>query len=201
MTHRRVLLNRLYAEYEAEDGLAHMRAAGSRLVRGAGPVRPRFMFVGEAPGQNEDKLGLPFIGASGRFLEELLASVGLLRTDVFITNTVKYRPVDDNRRNRPPTDAELFVSIPFLRKEWAILGRPPMVVLGKHAKRAASLLPEYLYLPNAKMTVGEWCWLGDTPLLPLHHPAYGLYQQRNRPLLFEHFQALLEVDAFVKGKP
>lgn len=198
VTHARVALNRLYADYADEPRLAHMRAAGSHVVPGTGAIRPRYLFIGEAPGRNEERLRIPFIGASGRFLDEMLRSVNILRTDIFITNYVKYRPVDENKRNRAPTEAEGLASIPYLRREWRILGRPPVVLLGKHARNAAAKLPERMYLPTAKATVGEWFWLGEMACLPLHHPAFGLYQQKNRPMMFEQFRAVLDYDRFLK---
>lgn len=191
---RRVLLNRLYADYAADPAFAHMLTRARGVVPGDGPTDPRLLFVGEAPGSNEDKQGRPFIGASGRFLAELLASVGIARSEVFITNTVKIRPVSAEGRNRPPSDNEKKNSIPYLRRELALLGNPPVVVLGKHAKGAmAHISPHGTKLgdPTLNMHIGEWTTSLGVPMLPLHHPAYGLYQQANRPMMFEMFKAVL----------
>lgn len=198
---RRTRLNRLYASYAADPAFAHMLPHTSGVVPGDGPTRPRLVFVGEAPGANEDKHRKPFIGASGRFLNELLDSVGLARSEVFITNVVKIRPVTvrgGSRRgtlaNRPPTDGEKEASIPYVRKEMRILGLPPIVVLGKHAKSVLSRLPERGYNlgdPGLSMKLGVWTTALGVPMLPLHHPAYGLYQQANRPMMFEMFKQVL----------
>jgi uracil-DNA glycosylase family 4 len=191
---RRVLLNRLYARYDKDPAFAHMREAGSRLVKGDGPTFPPLVFLGEAPGQREDKLGRPFLGASGKFLDELFASVGLKREEVFVTNAVKYRPVNESRQNRSPTDAEVHASLPYFRREHRILGHPPVVALGKHARKQV----ESGYPLPYGLTVGEWFWMGAEtsqggfPLLPLYHPAYGIYQRANRPLMFEQFKAVLD---------
>jgi uracil-DNA glycosylase family 4 len=191
----RVLLRRLYAEYAEEPRLAHMRAGVRGVVPGRGATRPLLVFVGEAPGANEDRLGMPFIGASGQLLNEMLESVGLDRDEVFITNTVKYRPLNSNGGNRPPTEEEKLASISYLRREFALLGNPPIVVLGKHAKSAmAHIAPSGTRLGDQtlNMRLGEWTTALGTPMLPLHHPAYAIYQRANRPLMFEMFKAVLD---------
>lgn len=182
---RRLLLRRVYREYAADPALATVRAeAGGVLVPGDGPMNPRLLFVGEAPGAREASLRRPFVGASGKFLDEMLASVGLAREEVFITNVVKYRP----RSNRDPSNAEVHAGIPYLRREHRVLGTPPMVMLGKHARD--TLAGELTGWP-----IGKWFWVefsdGGFPVLPLHHPAYGLYQRSNRPKMFEQFRAVL----------
>jgi len=192
---RRTMLRRLYATYAEDDAFAVLRAGARAVVHGDGSTAPRLMFVGEAPGRHEDKAGKPFIGASGRFLDEMLCSVNLNREEVFITNAVKYRPVaPGTNRNRPPTDREVFASIWYLRKEHAILGSPPMVLLGKHARHAAARLDQRslrLGAPELHMKLGEWTTTLGVPMLPLYHPAYAIYQQANRPLLLDMFKAVL----------
>lgn len=201
----RVLLNRLYAKYEADQAFAHMVPETNGVVPGEGSMRPRLVFVGEAPGRSENRARKPFIGASGQFLNELLASVGLQREHVFITNTVKIWPwvrhpgpsirkTPMPQRNRPPTEEEKLASIPYLRKEMNYLGNPPIVVLGKHAKSAVSRLHpsgHRLGDPSLGMRLGEWTTTLGVPMLPLHHPAYGIYQRANRPMMFDMFEAVL----------
>jgi uracil-DNA glycosylase len=191
---RRTLLHRLYAEYAEDPALAHMRRWARGVVPGDGPVDPRLMFVGEAPGRNENKLGRPFVGASGQLLNEMLDSVGLKREEVFITNAVKYWPTDKSKRNRPPTDEEIMASIPYLRREHRYIGGPPIVMLGKHAKHATARLDRRslrLGNPELGMKRGEWTTVLGVPMLPLYHPAYGIYQSRNKPMMFEMFKAVL----------
>jgi DNA polymerase len=195
---RRVLLNRLYAKYAADPAFAVVRAEGKTLVPGDGPMSPKLFFVGEAPGRQEQRAGKPFVGASGELLNEMLESVGITREEVFITNIVKYRPKD----NRDPDQAERQRGSLYLRREHAILRCPPMVMLGRHAKLGVEFLSKRkVLLPNAQMAIGEWSWLqfGREPgfaILPLHHPAYAIYQKRNRPLLFEQFKAVLDPPSY-----
>ena len=181
---RRILLGRLNARMAEEPAWAGIRATGANFVPGDGPTFPRLMFVGEAPGKQEDKARRPFVGASGRLLTEMLESVGLRREDVYITNVVKYRP---DKFNRDPTDEERHAGLGWLRKEHRIIGRPPIVLLGKHARN-------YLTGVLAGHPVGKWLWMqwdGGYPVLPLHHPARALYQASMRPLLFDQFKAVL----------
>lgn len=188
---RRVLLRRVYASYRHDPALGRVRReGGGTFVAGDGPMSPRLMLVGEAPGENEAKQRRPFVGASGRFLDELLASVELSRSEVFVTNVVKYRPVDKLGKNRPPTNDEVAAGIPYLRKEHRLLGMPPMVMLGKHSRKSV----EWGYRLSEGLRIGEWFWMsadGGFPVLPLYHPAYGLYQHSNRPMMFRQFQAVL----------
>lgn len=189
---RRIALNKLNRAYGQDSNFAHMLERAQGVVPGDGPVAPPLMFVGEAPGRAEDKQRKPFVGASGKFLNELLESVGLKRESVYITNAVKIRPVNERGGNRPPTDEELHASIPYLRREHSLLDRPPIVMLGKHAKHAAVRLDRRaLQLPTLGGSIGEWFWMGEYPMLPLYHPAYGIYQQANRPMMFEQFKAVL----------
>lgn len=188
----RASLRRLYAEYAEDKRLAHLRADGNPLVPGVGAVRPRLMFVGEAPGTNEASQRMPFVGASGKLLDEMLTSVGIQRGEVFLTNVVKYRTIDENGFNRIPFFSERQTGYGYLRREHRLLGCPPMVVLGKHARKTA----EYGYQLPDGLTIGQWCWFqadGGFPVLPLYHPAYGIYQITNRPVMFEQFQAVLRV--------
>lgn len=192
---KRVLLNRLYAEYAEDPAFRHMAVKVRGVVHGDGPTDPRLMFVGEAPGAYEDKQGKPFVGASGQFLNELLESVAIKRSEVFITNAVKYRPVTGRNTNRPPTEQERWNSVRYLRKEHAILGHPPIVILGKHARDVTAKL-DGSYIKNIGdpadgMVVGEWFQMDGYWMLPLHHPAYGIYQRGNRPIMFEQFKAVL----------
>lgn len=186
---RRILLRRLYQEYAEDPAFAAVRAeARDVLVPGDGPMSPRLMFVGEAPGAREAKLRKPFVGASGELLQEMLDSVGIGRSEVFITNVVKYHP----KENRDPTAQEDHAGYPYLRREHALLGRPPIVVLGRHAR--ASLTGDSI---GNGLALGVWFWMvrsdgSGYPLLPLHHPAYGIYQRANRPKMFEQFRAVLE---------
>ena len=183
---RRLLLNRLYRRYADDPQFARVRAEAKKvLVPGDGPMNPRLMIIGEAPGAREAQLRKPFVGASGEFLAEMMASVGLEREEVFITNVVKYRPWN----NRDPEHDERLAGLAYLRSEHQLLGRPPMVLLGSHARKT-------LRGPLEGHPIGHWLWMswdGGYPLLPLHHPAFGIYKRSNRPMMMQQFRAVLHV--------
>lgn len=177
---RRVLLHRLYAVYATDPNFTLVRAeAGGVMVPGDGPMSPRLMFVGEAPGAREAKLRKPFVGQSGDLLNEMLERVGLDRSEVFVTNVVKYRP----RNNRDPEPAEVEGGRAYLWREHALLEYPPVVALGRHAAKALGI----------QSPIGEWGWCDSSfaPVLYLRHPAYGIYQKSNRPVMFQQFHAVL----------
>jgi DNA polymerase len=98
-------------------------------VLGEGNPKAEIMFIGEAPGQKEDELGRPFVGAAGHFLDELLGTIGLNRADVYISNVVKYRPPE----NRDPLPIEKEQCMPWLMLEIAIIKPKVLVPLGRHA--------------------------------------------------------------------
>lgn len=183
---KRARLKAVFDAYQADPSrsLAALRAR-SNFVPGVGSVTPRAVFIGEAPGGTEDRLRRPFCGPSGRVLDELLEGVGWTREQVWITNCVKYRP---DAENRDPTPEEKAASRPYLVRELAVLGCPRLVVLGKQPLSALLLTGG---APRA-----EWrqVWLGQRPywLLPLYHPAVGVYQRSKKPLLHEEFRLVKE---------
>ena len=121
-------LNTLYEDVRACRKCA--LAEGRNLaVPGEGPDQAEVMFIGEAPGYHENRLGRPFVGAAGRFLEELLASIGLQRTDVYICNVIKCRPP----KNRDPLPHEIEACRPFLDAQIALVAPRLIVTLGRHS--------------------------------------------------------------------
>jgi len=156
-------------------------AKTSRPVPGDGNPHATIVFIGEAPGAKEDAEGRPFVGSAGKMLDSLLASIGLSRGDVYVTNVVKFRPPD----NRDPTKTEKEACIPFLRDELAII-RPRVVVpLGRHALAH--------FAPN--VTIGD---VHGHPLpstehyavFPMYHPAAALHNPGLRQTLKDDFAAL-----------
>ncbi len=101
----------------------------TKAVPGEGPSNAQVMFIGEAPGFNEDQQGRPFVGAAGHFLEELLGSAGIKRADVFITNVVKCRPPN----NREPLPAEISACRKYLERQIALLQPRLVVTLGRYS--------------------------------------------------------------------
>lgn len=159
----------------------------TQLVMGDGNLNADIVFIGEAPGKKEDESGVPFVGASGKFLNEMLAQAGLVREDVYITNVVKYRP--PNNRDPKPTEKQAFM--PFLLKQLAIIRPKVIITLGRHSM-------EY-FLPGAK--IGEVHGQVHTVsiddevsiIIPLYHPAAALYNGSLRATLIEDFLRVPEL--------
>jgi DNA polymerase len=162
---------------KAQDITPHLRETATQLVFGVGSSDAQLMFVGEAPGKNEDVQGEPFVGAAGKFLNEMLGSIGLQRADIYITNIVKYRPPD----NRDPTPEEVAAFKPFLIEQIKVI-RPKLVIfLGRHSMN--------VFLPELKISQahGQPVRKGGQVFLPLFHPAAALYNGGMRDTLMADF--------------
>jgi DNA polymerase len=144
-----------------------LAVTATNLVFADGNPDAGLVFVGEAPGAEEDLAGKPFVGASGKFLDRMLASIGLDRTQYLITNLIPWRPPG----NRAPTDAEVLMCLPFLRRHLALLQPKIIVTLGALSTHA--LLGTDIGIRKLR---GKWRTLPDTGtrLLPMLHPAYLL---------------------------
>lgn len=129
-------------------------------VPGAGNPHADILFIGEGPGANEDKQGLPFVGASGKYLEKLLASIGLTRDDVFITNVVKHRPPE----NRDPTPDEITACRPYLDRQIELIDPLLICTLGRHSMGR--------YFPNGKITKIHGVPEFDVATLRAHYPLF-----------------------------
>lgn len=152
-------------------------------VLGEGNPNADIMFIGEAPGQKEDELGRPFVGAAGKFLDELLSSIGLKREDVYISNVVKYRPPD----NRDPTDEEKEQCMPWLQLEMSIVKPTVIVPLGRHALGH--------FFPKLGITQGHGKpqkMSESVTVFPIYHPAAALHNGGLRQTLLDDFAALKE---------
>ena len=145
----------------------------SRAVPGEGPENAEIMLIGEAPGFNEDKQGRPFVGAAGQFLEKLLASANLSRDDVYITNTVKCRPLN----NRDPLPVEMAACRKYLDRQIAAIAPKVIVTLGRHSLTS--------FLPKETITKarGRPRIVNGTTLFPMYHPAAALHQQNLREVI------------------
>jgi uracil-DNA glycosylase len=150
------------------------------LVMGDGNVNGDIVFIGEAPGKNEDEQGLPFVGAAGKFLNEMLASIGLDRQDVYITNIVKYRPPN----NRDPLPEEKKAFWPYLVQQLQVIQPKVVITLGRHSM-------EY-FLPKAKISEvhGQPHNTPDWIVMPLYHPAAALYNGGLRQTLLDDFSTI-----------
>ncbi len=160
-------------------------------VLGEGSHAAKLMFVGEAPGKTEAETGRPFCGAAGKILDELLSSVHLQRSDVYITNIVKDRPQD----NRDPSPQEISLYSPFLDEQINIIQPKILATLGRFSLQY--ILGKY-HLPQAVETISKLhgtpltaiSSYGEIKILPLYHPAVALYNTHTKQTLFEDFKQL-----------
>jgi uracil-DNA glycosylase len=152
-----------------------------QAVPGEGPVGATVMFVGEGPGEKEDSEGRPFVGAAGKFLTELLASVGLERSSVFITNIVKCRPPG----NRAPRQNEVDACNPYLLDQIRIVAPRIICPLGTPAIKTV-LGQEY----SVSQVHGKPVGRAGRTILPLYHPAAALYDGSLRSVQLEDFKVL-----------
>ncbi|MFZ6719391.1 uracil-DNA glycosylase family protein [Undibacterium sp. Ji49W] len=144
----------------------------SKSVFGTGDQRAKWLFVGEGPGYNENLQGLPFVGAAGQLLDNMLKALGLARGDqTYIANIVKCRPTDENGKDRPPTADEIATCLPYLHRQIALIQPQVIVALGKTA--AVSLLGMDLETPVGQLR-GRLHHFNDIPLVVTYHPAYLL---------------------------
>ncbi len=156
----------------------------TRLVFGVGDPAARVMIVGEAPGRNEDLKGEPFVGAAGRFLDELLAHAGLEREQVYIANVLKCRPPG----NRNPEHVEIETCAPFLREQIRLVSPDVLVTLGNFATRFVLGTTEGI--TAIRGTVRR---AGRYTVLPIFHPAAAIYDRSKRDVLFADFALLGEL--------
>lgn len=156
----------------------------TEVVFGVGDPHARLMFVGEGPGKNEDLQGEPFVGAAGKFLDELLASIGLVRGQVYIANVVKCRPPG----NRDPLPHEIETCTPFLARQIEIIAPAVIATLGRFAT-------QYVLGTTAGITRlrGKLYRVGGRRVVPVLHPAAALYNGSNRAVLFDDFRRLRAV--------
>ena len=152
----------------------------TKSVPGEGPADARIMFIGEAPGWNEDQQGRPFVGAAGKFLEELLAEAGLTRGDVFITNVVKSRPPG----NRDPLPDEISACAPFLDRQIEVIDPEVIVTLGRYSMAR--------WFPGERISRihGQPKKVGRRLIVPMYHPAAALHQQALKKTILEDFGRL-----------
>ncbi len=180
-------LEAIKADILADKVCPELAAGATQLVFGDGSPEAEVLFIGEAPGKKEDELGLPFVGAAGRFLDEMLALIGLGRKDVYITNIVKYRPPD----NRDPYPDEKTAFLPYLREQIAAIAPKLIVTLGRHSMDAL--------LPGLRISDchGQPKRFKGQVYLPLFHPAAALYNGSMRQTLIEDFARIPRILAKV----
>jgi uracil-DNA glycosylase len=152
------------------EGLS-LKATATNLVFADGNPESRLMLIGEAPGAEEDRRGLPFVGASGQLLDRMLAAIGHDRTNCYITNIVNWRPPG----NRKPSPAEMTLCLPFIERHIALINPALIVLLGDTAAKTLTNRTEGITRLRGKWFT--WPRPGGTetiPVLPTFHPAFLL---------------------------
>jgi len=160
--------------------LCELHRSANNAVPGEGNPEARILLIGEAPGWHEDKQGKPFVGNSGKFLTELLASAGIAREDVFITNVVKHRPPG----NRDPLPDEMMACSVYLERQIAAIDPDVIVTLGRFSMSK--------YFPGEKISKihGAAKEVGGRYIVPMYHPAAALHNGALRSTIEEDFQKL-----------
>jgi DNA polymerase len=176
-------LDQITADMLANNVCPDLAKTATNIVPGDGNPDAEVVFIGEAPGKNEDITGKPFVGAAGRFLTELMQGAGLTRDNVFITSIVKYRPPN----NRDPRADEKEASWPYLLRQLRVIQPKLVVTLGRHSMG--------YFVPGQKISEvhGKLIKGGEWPVLPLYHPAAALYNANQRQTLYEDFTQLKNV--------
>lgn len=166
------------------QGCERCRLAESRtnIVFGVGNPQAKLVFVGEAPGANEDKEGYPFVGAAGKLLDELLITVlSLTRKEIYICNVNKCRPPN----NRDPLPEEIAACRPYLMKQLALIKPLVICTLGNFATRA--VLEQKVYISRVH---GQVVAMPGYKVFPSYHPAAALYARATKETILADFQAM-----------
>ena len=168
--------------------LCRLYQYATKAVPGAGNPDAEILFIGEGPGYNEDKTGLPFVGRSGEYLDKLLSLIGLSRKQVFITNVVKHRPPE----NRDPLPDEIAACKPYLDRQIDIIDPLVIVTLGRHSMAR--------YFPGGKITQihGKPKFDADRAYYPVFHPAAVLRNPSWQEGMEADFKRLPQILAKVK---
>lgn len=174
------LLDELKGRIEQSNVTPELKAGATQLVFADGNADADIVFIGEAPGKNEDEQGKPFVGAAGKFLNEMLEMINLKRADIYITNIVKYRPPN----NRDPLPNEKEEWLPYLQEQLDIIQPKLIVTLGRHSMD--------VLLPGLKISQvhGKPKRYKDHVYLPLFHPAAALYNGGMRQTLIDDFAGI-----------
>lgn len=185
MATKREQLDKLNKYWEV-NCQCELRKTATQAVFGDGNSEARIVFIGEAPGKNEDIEGKPFVGAAGKFWEEMLVGIGRKREDVYITNIVKYRPPN----NRDPEPKEKEECNEWLINELKIIAPKLIIFLGRHSM--TRFFPtEKISEIHGKLLIKNIPELGKKQaFLPLYHPAAALYNGGMRETLIKDFNKI-----------
>lgn len=178
---KQLALDEQKAQILAAHVCPQLAEQATQLVMGDGNPDASIVFIGEAPGKKEDEQGLPFVGASGRFLNEMLAAAGMKREDVYITNIVKYRPPN----NRDPLTDEKRKFWPYLMQQLEIIAPSVIITLGKHSGTA--FIPDLVISKDHGKPQNVHYHEREYLVIPLYHPAAALYNGSLRQTLIDDF--------------
>lgn len=177
-------LTALHRSYETQN-TCPLKHTAIQAVYGSGNPDATVVLIGEAPGKKEDETGVPFVGAAGKLLDEMLASIGMARSSVYITNIVKYRPPN----NRDPLPIEKDTCRAWLHAELAAINPRLIVFLGRHAMN--DFFPEEKISDvHGTLLVKQFPHITTTHFLPLYHPAAALYNGALRDQLIKDFKKI-----------
>lgn len=186
-------LEQIKADIIRQNICPNLAQAATNLVMSRGDPDAKIVFIGEAPGKNEDLQGQPFVGAAGKLLDEVLQGIGLKIDDVYITNIVKYRPPN----NRDPSASEKKAFWPFLVRELSVVQPKIIATLGRHSM-------EY-FLPGQFISQihGQLKRIHVQPgktllVLPLYHPAAALYSGGLKQTLLDDFAKIPTIMKLIK---
>lgn len=146
----------------------NLHCTRNNIVFGVGDSKARIMIIGEGPGKEEDSVGFPFVGRAGKKLTRLMADVGLVRDEVYITNIVKCRPVNKlTEKDRRPTSKEAESCLPFLMRQIEAISPSIIVAVGNTStERLLKIKPKMKTMHGLKFT------LGNTPVIPIYHTSF-----------------------------
>jgi DNA polymerase len=195
---KQIQLDAIKAQILKDKVCPDLATQATQLVFGDGNAEGEVVFIGEAPGKNEDIEGKPFVGAAGKFLNEMLSGIGLKRSDVYITNIVKYRPPE----NREPLPSEKAAFLPYLQAQLEVIQPKLVVALGRHSLNCflPSLSISQVHGQPKRIRVKTHNLNGkakaDKPselvlvILPLFHPAAALYNSAMKQTLIDDFATI-----------
>jgi DNA polymerase len=181
MNNKAQLLNDLAVEIQAKNITPDLKAQATQLVMGDGNPDADIVFIGEAPGKNEDLQGKPFVGADGKFLDVMLSETGMDRQDVYITNIVKYRPPN----NRDPSPEEKREFWPYLLRQLEIINPKVVITLGRHS--GGYFIPDLQIGKDHGVPRKVKYHNHEFMVIPLYHPAAALYNGGMRQTLIDDF--------------